>query len=143
MHLAPSLEGKRIGLHGKTQKAAGFQAPIDGWFWALTDNTVSAEGVLILSCGLFKDERETRSVVIIRKNSYEDRSNHLADPDAILMNTFRTLRKRGRHAILTIANVISTHIETSQLRPHPLLQLRQTGKVIHLHKELDKSGRPS
>jgi hypothetical protein len=35
--LAPSLENKRTSLHGKTHKVAGFEAPLGGWFWALSD----------------------------------------------------------------------------------------------------------
>ena len=65
------------------------------------------------------DEREIRSAVIMRKNSYGNRSDQGADTQAILMSIFRTLRKRGHHPIQTITNALAAYIQTGQLPPLP------------------------
>jgi transposase len=65
------------------------------------------------------DEREIRSAVIMRKNSYGNRSGQGADTQAILMSILRTLRKRGHHPIQTITNALATYIQTGQLPPLP------------------------
>jgi hypothetical protein len=65
------------------------------------------------------DEREIRSAVIMRKNSYGNRSEQGADTQAILMSIFRTLRKRGLHPIHTTTNALATYLQTGQLPPLP------------------------
>ena len=65
------------------------------------------------------DEREIRSAVIMRKNSYGNRSDQGADTQAILMSIFRTIKKRGHHPIQTITNALATYIQTGQLPPLP------------------------
>lgn len=65
------------------------------------------------------DEREIRSAVIMRKNSYGNRSDQGADTQAILMSIFRTLRKRGHHPIQTISNALSDYLQTGKLPPLP------------------------
>ena len=64
-------------------------------------------------------EREIRSAVIMRKDSYGNRSDQGADTQAILMSIFRTIKKRGHHPIQTITNALVTYIQTSQLPPLP------------------------
>lgn len=65
------------------------------------------------------DEREIRSAVIMRKNSYGNRSDRGADTQAILMSIFRTLKKRGHHPIQTVAHALAIYIQTGKLPPLP------------------------
>jgi transposase len=64
-------------------------------------------------------EREIRPAVIIRKNSYGNRSPAGADAQAVLMTVFRTLRKRGCHPIRTIVQALITYQTTGKLPPLP------------------------
>lgn len=64
-------------------------------------------------------ERAIRPAVIIRKNSYGNRSDHGADVQAILMTLFFTLKKRGHHPINTIRDALTTYLKTDQLPPLP------------------------
>jgi hypothetical protein len=72
-------------------------------------NFLSQEGVL------FDDhhaERSIRLAVIIRKNSYGNRSQHSADCQALLMSVFSTLKQRGHEPIRTIIDAIATYLLT-------------------------------
>ena len=64
-------------------------------------------------------ERTIRPAVIIRKNSYGNRSERGADAQAVLMSIFRTLKQRGHDPIKTITQAIHTHLQTGQLPPLP------------------------
>lgn len=64
-------------------------------------------------------ERAIRPAVIIRKNSYGNRSDHGADVQAILMTLFFTLKKRGHHPINTLRDALTTYLKTGQLPPLP------------------------
>ena len=64
-------------------------------------------------------ERAIRPAVIIRKNSYGNRSDQGADVQAILMSIFFTLKKRGRNPINTIYDALTTYLKTGQLPPMP------------------------
>jgi transposase len=64
-------------------------------------------------------ERSIRPAVIIRKNSYGNRSDQGADTQAILMSVFFTLKKRGHHPIQTIYDALTTYLKTGQLPPLP------------------------
>ncbi|MFQ5927952.1 MAG: IS66 family transposase, partial [Terriglobia bacterium] len=64
-------------------------------------------------------ERMIRPAVIIRKNSYGNRSERGADCQAVLMSVFRTLKQRGHDPITTICNAIATYLKTGQLPPLP------------------------
>ena len=64
-------------------------------------------------------ERIIRPAVIIRKNSYGNRSQRGADCQAVLMSVFRTLKQRGHDPITTICNAIATYLKTGQLPPLP------------------------
>ena len=47
-------------------------------------------------------ERAFRPAVIIRKNSYANRSDRGANTQAVLMSIYRTLKQRGHHPIQSI-----------------------------------------
>ncbi len=64
-------------------------------------------------------ERIIRPAVIIRKNSYCNRSQQGADCQAVLMSVFRTLKQRGHDPVTTICNAIATYLKTTQLPPLP------------------------
>ncbi|MBW3600887.1 MAG: transposase [Planctomycetes bacterium] len=62
-------------------------------------------------------EREVRPAVIIRKNSYGNRSEVGADAQAVLMTVFRTLKLRGHHPILTIVQALRVYVKPTNSRP--------------------------
>jgi hypothetical protein len=64
-------------------------------------------------------ERAIRPAVIIRKNSYANRSEAGADMQAVLMSTFRTLKQRGHNPLQTIVAALRTYLQTGQLPPLP------------------------
>lgn len=64
-------------------------------------------------------ERAIRPAVIIRKNSYGNRSQQGADIQAILMSIFFTLKKRGHNPIHTLYAALATYLKTNQLPPLP------------------------
>jgi transposase len=64
-------------------------------------------------------ERAIRPAVIIRKNSYGNRSQHGADCQAVLMSIFRTLKQRGHDPIRTIIDALATYLTTGQLPKLP------------------------
>lgn len=72
-------------------------------------------------------ERAIRPAVIIRKNSYGNKSAQGADCQAVLMSVFRTLKQRGHHPIQTIVDALKTYLETKTLPPLPS-KPRQTAK---------------
>ena len=64
-------------------------------------------------------ERIIRPAVIIRKNSYGNRSQQGADCQGVLMSVFRTLKQRGHDPVTTICNAIATYLKTTQLPQLP------------------------
>lgn len=64
-------------------------------------------------------ERAIRPAVIIRKNSYGNRSQRGADTQAILMSIFFTLKKRGHNPVVVIQEALSNYLATCQLPPLP------------------------
>lgn len=64
-------------------------------------------------------ERSLRPAVIIRKNSYGNRSDLGAEAQAVLMSIFRTLKQRGHDPIKTITEAIANYLQTGQLPPLP------------------------
>jgi hypothetical protein len=64
-------------------------------------------------------EPAIRPAVIIRKNSYGNRSERGADCQAVLMSVFRTLKQRGHDPITTIYNALGTYLKTGTLPPLP------------------------
>ena len=64
-------------------------------------------------------ERGIRPAVIIRKNSYGNRSQRGADCQAVLMSIFRTLKQRGHDPIRTIVKALAEYLTTGKLPPLP------------------------
>lgn len=64
-------------------------------------------------------ERAIRPAVLIRKNSYSNRSRRGADAQAVLMSVYRTLKQRGYHPINTIVKAIESYLTTGKLPPLP------------------------
>lgn len=64
-------------------------------------------------------ERTIRPAVIIRKNSYGNRSQRGADCQAVLMSVFRTLKQRGHDPIRTILEALHEYLLTGKLPPLP------------------------
>jgi transposase len=64
-------------------------------------------------------ERAIRPAVIIRKNSYGNRSERGADCQAVMMSLFRTLKQRGHDPIRTIIDALTAYLTTGQLPPLP------------------------
>jgi transposase len=64
-------------------------------------------------------ERAIRPAVIIRKNSYTNRSERGADAQAVLMSIYRTLKQRGHDPITTIRDALATYLTTGKLPPLP------------------------
>jgi len=62
-------------------------------------------------------ERIIRQAVIMRKNSYNNRSAKGASTQAILMSIFTTLKQRGFNPIGTIEQALRTYITTGKLPP--------------------------
>jgi transposase len=64
-------------------------------------------------------ERAIRPAVIIRKNSYCNRSERGADIQAVLMSIYRTLTQRGHSFLETITQALRTYVSTGALPPLP------------------------
>lgn len=64
-------------------------------------------------------ERSIRPAVILRKNSYGNRSDQGADCQAVLMSVFQTLKQRGHDPIQTVVEAIENYLLTKQLPPLP------------------------
>jgi transposase len=64
-------------------------------------------------------ERAIRPAVIIRKNSYGNRSERGADMQAILMSIFFTLKKRGHNPVQVIHQALTIYLSTGHLPPLP------------------------
>ncbi len=64
-------------------------------------------------------ERAIRPAVIIRKNSYGNRSQAGADAQGVLMSIFRTLKQRGHDPLPTIVQALRTYVQTGELPPLP------------------------
>ena len=64
-------------------------------------------------------ERAIRPAVLIRKNSYNNRSRRGADAQAVLMSVYRTLKQRGHHPIDTIVKAIEGYLTTGNLPTLP------------------------
>ena len=64
-------------------------------------------------------ERSIRPAVILRKNSYGNRSQRGADCQAVLMSVFRTLKQRGHDPIRTVVAALQQYLLTKQLPPLP------------------------
>jgi len=64
-------------------------------------------------------ERSIRPAVIMRKNSYSNRSNKGARTQSTLMSIFRTLKQRNANPVSTIEQALRQYIRTGNLPPLP------------------------
>jgi len=64
-------------------------------------------------------ERAIRPAVIIRKNSYANRSDRGADAQAVLMSLYRTLKQRSHFQHVQDESALTTYLTTGQLPPLP------------------------
>lgn len=64
-------------------------------------------------------ERSIRPAVIMRKNSYSNRSDKGALTQSTLMSIFRTLKQRNVNPISTIEQALRQYIQTGNLPPMP------------------------
>ena len=64
-------------------------------------------------------ERSIRPAVILRKNSYGNRSGKGADIQAVLMSVFFTLKKRGHNPVNAISQALKQYLETGSLPALP------------------------
>jgi transposase len=64
-------------------------------------------------------ERAVRPAVIIRKNSYANRSQLGAEVQGVLMSIYRTLKKRGHNPLQTNTNALAKFVTTGKLPPLP------------------------
>jgi transposase len=64
-------------------------------------------------------ERAIRPAVIIRKNTYGNRSRRGADTQAVLMSVYRTLKQRGHDPLATITNALSEYLTNGKLPALP------------------------
>jgi transposase len=64
-------------------------------------------------------ERAIRPAVIIRKNTYGNRSQRGADTQAVLMSVYRTLKQRGHDPLATITNALSEYLTIGKLPALP------------------------
>lgn len=60
-----------------------------------------------------------RPAVILRKNSYGNRSERGSDCQAVLMSVFRTLKQRGHDPIRTTIDALTNYLNTHQLPALP------------------------
>jgi transposase len=66
-------------------------------------------------------ERAVRPAVIIRKNSYCNRSQRGADTQAVLMSVYRTIEQRGHDPLNTLSNALRTYLTTGKLPDLPTI----------------------
>jgi transposase len=64
-------------------------------------------------------ERSIRPAVLLRKNSYGNRSQQGATTQAVLMSVFFTLKKRGHNPVATLREALTDYLKTGQLPPLP------------------------
>ena len=64
-------------------------------------------------------ERAIRPAVMIRKNSFGNRSDRGADTQAVLMSVYRTLQQRGHAPLNTVVDALTTYLKTGKLPPLP------------------------
>lgn len=60
-------------------------------------------------------ERSIRGAVIMRKNSYNNRSERGALTQSVLMSMFFTLKQRGLNPVATVKKALTIYIETGKL----------------------------
>lgn len=66
-------------------------------------------------------ERAIRPAVILRKNSYGNRSGQGADMQAVFMSVFFTLKKRGHNPVKTVHQALTAYLQTGQMPSLPTI----------------------
>ena len=66
-------------------------------------------------------ERAIRPAVILRKNSYGNRSDQGADMQAVFMSVFFTLKKRGHNPVKTVQEALTTYLQTGKMPSLPAI----------------------
>ncbi|WP_406694574.1 transposase [Singulisphaera sp. Ch08] len=64
-------------------------------------------------------ERAIRPAVMIRKNSFGNRSERGADTQAVLMSVYRTLQQRGHAPLKTFVDALAAYLANGHLPPLP------------------------
>ena len=64
-------------------------------------------------------ERQIRPAVMMRKNSYANRSTDGAETQSVLMSVFRTLEQRGHNPVSAGLDAVRAYLRTGQLPPLP------------------------
>ncbi len=64
-------------------------------------------------------EREIRPAIIMRKNSFGNRSERGVETQQVLMTVLRTLKQRGHQPLETLLSALATCLQTGQLPPLP------------------------
>lgn len=64
-------------------------------------------------------EREIRPAVIMRKNSFGNRSQRGVQTQQVLMTVLRTLNQRGHQPLDTLLSALTNYLQTGQLPPLP------------------------
>lgn len=60
-------------------------------------------------------ERSIRGAVIMRKNSYNNRSDRCATTQSVLMSVFFTIIQRGLNLVDTVKKALKLYIKTGSL----------------------------
>lgn len=66
-------------------------------------------------------ERAIRPAVILRKNSYGNRSHQGAHMQAVFMSVFFTLKKRGHNPVKTVQEALTAYLQTGQMPSLPAI----------------------
>jgi hypothetical protein len=64
-------------------------------------------------------ERVIRPAVQIRNNTFGNRSDRVADAQAVLMSVYRTLQQRRHAPLKGVVEVLTTYLKTGKLPPLP------------------------
>ena len=64
-------------------------------------------------------ERAIRPAMMIRKNSFGNRSHRGSDTQSVLMSVYRTLQQRGHAPLKTVVDALTTYLKTGKLPPLP------------------------
>jgi transposase len=64
-------------------------------------------------------ERAIRPAVMVRKNSFGNRSHRGADTQAVLMSVYRTRQQRGHAPLRTVVDALTVYLATGKLPPLP------------------------
>ena len=66
-------------------------------------------------------ERQIRPAVVLRKNSYGNRSQEGADVQAIIMSVMRTIKLRGHHPVDAVQAMVEGRLQSGRAASLPPL----------------------